>query len=138
MDLNKNIFAILAVFLVLLSVCAVSAADDTGVLSTDDGNVLGVDGNTDINVTAVDDGNATGSGNTTVKVLDNATGNSTTNTTGNTTGNITGNATHNATNSTGNATSPMNTLQKLATGNPILALLAVTAVLGGYTVMRRK
>ena len=62
----------------------------------------------------------------------NATGNST----GNATGNVTGNATANAVqNSTANATSSHN---MHATGNPILLLLGVTAVLGGGAVLRRK
>ena len=38
-------------------------------------------------------------------------------------------------NATGNATAPHT---MLATGNPIIALFAVCAVLGGYTVLRRK
>ena len=58
----------------------------------------------------------------------------------NATGNATGNATApvaantTATNAT-NATAPQG---MLATGNPILLLLGVTAVAGGYVVLRRK
>ena len=42
MKLNKNIFTILAVFLLVISAGAVSAADDNGLLSTDDGNATDV------------------------------------------------------------------------------------------------
>ena len=45
------------------------------------------------------------------------------------------NATYNATASAGNTSTPN---EMHATGNPILALLAVSAVLGGYTVIRKK
>ena len=137
MDLNKNVFTILAIFLLVVTAGAVSAANNASALSNSDGNIISVDGNTDVNVDDVVDVNATGTNTTDVKVADNVTCNTTGNITGNTTTNTTGNATQNVTNTTGNATAPMNTLQNLVTGNPILALLAVSAVLGGYTIIRK-
>ena len=56
------------------------------------------------------------------------------NATGNTTANVTA-AAGEPVNATGNSTVSHKMLE---TGNPILALLAVSAVLGGYTVIRRK
>ena len=46
-------------------------------------------------------------------------------------GSLTDNSATNATNATATHTMP-------ATGNPVLALMAVCALLGGYTVLRRK
>ena len=141
MELNKNVLAILAIFLLIVTAGVVSAANNATVLSNGNGNVINADGNTAVNVNDVIDANATGTNTTDVKVLDNVTSNTTGNIVGNTTGNITGNATgnvtHNVTNTTVNATTPINTLQKLVTGNPLLAFLIVSAVLGGYTIIRR-
>lgn len=58
----------------------------------------------------------------------------------NTTGNASGEPAHNVTgNATHNITAKAITSQKMKpTGNPILALMAISAVLGGVAVIRRK
>lgn len=72
----------------------------------------------------------------TVNSTGNATGqqkhNATANASGEPVHNVTGNATHNI---TAKAT---NSHKMLATGNPILALFAISAVLGGVAVLRKK
>ena len=72
------------------------------------------------------------------ETLENAAANATTNTTGNSTNatNTTDQAAGEPVNET-NATAGM-THSMLATGNPILILLAVITVLGGYAVYKRK
>ncbi|WP_407416087.1 hypothetical protein [Methanobrevibacter sp.] len=140
MELNKNVLAILAIFLLIVTAGVVSAANNASVLSNGAGNVINTDGNTAVKVNDVIDVNATVTNTTDTKVVDNVTnttGNIVGNTTGNITDNATGNVTHNVTNTTVNATTPINTLQKLVTGNPFLAFLVVSAVLGGYTIIRR-
>lgn len=149
MNLKNNIFAILAIFCVILSACAVSAADH-GNIMTDDGYLDdSEDGHNgaiippDANHNEAAMGNAAGGDylddsedghngtiippdtNHNEAALMNATGNATA------AGENVQNATGNATNATATSTMP-------ATGNPIIALLAVGAVLGGYTVLRRK
>lgn len=117
MNLKNNIFAILAIFCVILSACAVSAADH-GNLMTDDGYL---DDSEDGHNGAIIPPDT----NHNEAAMMNATGNATA------AGENVQNATGNATNATATSTMP-------ATGNPIIALLAVGAVLGGYTVLRRK
>lgn len=69
----------------------------------------------------------------------NATATTTSNATGNATGHVTGNATANTTaNATGNSTNATAPSSLLATGNPIMILLAVIAVIGGYGAIRRR
>ena len=114
MELRNTIFAILAVFCVVLSACAVSAADDVaGDFNATDGQEIHDDmilppdyAHSEMNAT-----------NATADAVGNAAGENATSA--------------NATNAT--AAHTMH-----ATGNPILALLAVGAVLGGYAVIRRK
>lgn len=143
MDLKIKAMTILAIFCVLISVGSACAAEDIAtnsddVLSIDmDNNVIGVDESTgDI----ADDGvphHADGT---------NATGNASgdryddfvpqhadgTNATGGFS-NETGNST-----SSGNSTNGTTTTHTLpATGNPILALLAVCSLIGVYTIKRK-
>ena len=124
MDLSKKILAILAIFCVLVSAGAVCAADDFGQLGSnyadDDSGYAGSN---------YEDGGYAGSnyqddggwaGSQYNETLENATANAA------------GEPT-NATNATVGSVHSM-----LATGNPILILLAVGAVLGGYVVFKRK
>ena len=164
-DLSKKIFAILAIFCVLASagaVCATDnfgyaddmggyigsdyadggyAADDSGYAGSnyqddtgyaaDDSGYAGSNYQDDTGIAADDRGYAGSQYNET---LENATANAAgepTNAT-NTTAQAAGEPT-NATNATAGTTHSM-----LATGNPILILLAVIAVLGGYAVFKRK
>ena len=153
MKINATILGILAIFCVVLSVCAVSANANVNHYASDNGNYYldashdGHDGliiPPDINhdeqkqmaggdhVSA-----ASQDANHTVKVLKNAT-NSTTHAT-NSTGNATAHVAHaaNATNATGNATH--NTAKLPATGNPVLLILLIAgAAAGAYSIRRRK
>ena len=117
MELRNTIFAILAVFCVVLSACAVSAADD----GTGDFNVTDGQDTHDSMVLPPDYAHG-----------ENATANAT-NATSDAVGNAAGeNVTSgNTTNATASHTMP-------ATGNPILVLLAVGAVLGGAAVITRR
>ena len=124
MDINKKLLTLLVIFGVIASAGIVCAAEDGGYAgyryadSLEPGAGLPIENQT---------------ANTTMHV--NTTDNVTGNATGNATGNITNNTTNNTTNTTGNATVP-HTL--LSTGNPIFILLAVLAVVGGATIIRRK
>ena len=146
MDFKIGVLSILAIFCVILSACAVSAADDgnVGIQSNDqflDGSHDGHDGaiippdyahdEAAQHAAGGDIDNATNSTSPAGDNINNATGNTTntTNTTPAAGGNI-----NNTTNTT-NATA-QNLLH--STGNPILALLAVGAVLGGVEVLRRR
>ena len=128
MKFNKNVIAILAIFLVVISASAVCAEDTS--IATDEGqDDAAIDGGAAgdaavDNTTAEPASDITNTTNNTV--VDNTT--NTTNTT-----NITTNGTTNSTNST----SPLDSLAKFATGNPILILLAVFAVIGVYTMKRK-
>ncbi len=152
MELKTRLFAILAIFCVLCSVCAVSAADDAGVMSADDG--IYIDGSQDGHDGAIIppdnthdearhaagmdpylDGSQDGHNGTIIppdaahneQAMMNQT-NSTHAAGSDVAANATGNSTGNA---TAHSTLP-------ATGNPILAFLAITAVLGGATYITRK
>lgn len=138
MELRNKLFAILAVFCVLLSACAVSA-DDNGDFSADeaqaihDGMVLPPD------YAHNESQNASGEDLDSEAVHDSmilppdyahneaAMANAT-----NSTGHAAGEA---VSNSTGNTTAAHS---MPATGNPILLLLGVGAVLGGACVLKRK
>ena len=138
MKLNKNLFAILAVFLLVISAGAVSAADD---------------GNTDMNTTDIADDNAIENATFPVGIFDGVTVLDDPHENPNayaveeftyfikdfdkSIGIPTGDATDNVINSNGNVTAHAHTLQKSSTGNPILALLVVTTVLTGYAIIRR-
>ena len=139
MELKNTIFAILAVFCVVLSACAVSAADDvTGDFNATDSQEIHDDMILPPDY-AHDEAQNQAAG-----------------------GDVDGEETHNsmilppdyahsemnATNATayaagesvtsGNVTNSTAAQTMHATGNPILALLAVGAVLGGAAVIRRK
>ena len=122
MDLNKKLLTLLAIFCIIASAGIVCAADQGGYAGS----------NYDM---AEADGLEPGNG----LPLENQTGNITGNTTGNTTGNATGNTTGNTTeNVTANATQNVTASHKMPiTGNPIIALLAVVGIVGGYAVIRR-
>ena len=127
MDVMKKFFVLLAIFCVIGSaatVCAADVGDDLGAQALNqsddfDGGWAGSQ--------YQDDGGWAGSQYN--ETLENATANATntTNDTANTAAPVVANQT--------NATAPHT---MLATGNPILALFAVSAVLGGYTVLKRK
>ncbi|MBE6508932.1 MAG: hypothetical protein E7Z77_05890 [Methanobrevibacter sp.] len=133
MDIMKTYLALLIIFCIIGSAAAVCAADvgdnfDAQALgqSNDfDGGWAGSQYNATLEnaTTAIDATNAINTTNVT-----NAT--NATDVTANTTAPVVANST----NST-NSTVPHN---MLATGNPILLLLGVSAVLGGYTVLRKK
>ena len=117
MDSSKKILAILAIFCVLASAGAVCAADDFGSFGF-----------------GYADDNSGYAGSQYNETLENATANAAgepTNAT-NTTAQAAGEPV-NETNATAGTTHSM-----LATGNPILILLAVIAVLGGYAAFKRK
>ena len=130
MDLIKKFFILLAVFCVIGSAAAISAADVSG----DNGGWAGSQYQDDAGGWAGSQYNATEhsgwAGSQYNATAENAANNATHNAT-NGTAHGAGNSTHNAT----NATSP-HTL--LATGNPILLLLGVTAAAGGYAALRRR
>ena len=158
MDFNKKgLMAILAIICVVISAGAASAAADGQVL-TDSGNgdVVGDnnagevlnDSSDDVSngINDVDNG-LTGEGYDGSQgpdvIINGDIGNETvTNSTGNATGNVTGHASgeapsavsHNDTNTTGVGSK----LSQYATGNPILLLLAVSAIgAGAYAIKRR-
>lgn len=125
----KKILAILAIFCVLVSAGAVCAADDFGQLGSNYADDSGYAGSN-----YQDDGGWAGSQYN--ETLENATANAAgepTNATNAT--NITAQAAGEPTNAT-NATESVQSM--LATGNPILILLVVVAVLGGYVVYKRR
>ena len=138
MDLNKKLLTLLAIFCLIVSAGVVCAADQDGYAGINYQIMNGVSGSQYAVADGLEPGNGLPLENQTGPV-GNATSNVVGNSTGNATGNTTGNATVHAagapTNTTGNATAHHS---MPATGNPILALFAVTAVLGGYAVLRRK
>ena len=140
MNFNKKLITLLAIFCVIAFAGVVCAADQGGYAGSNYQDMNGVSGSQYY----VNEGNSTlepGAGlpleNQTypnanaVPSINNAT-NTTTNTTNTT--NATGNATHIAGN-TSNATTAAHNMP--ATGNPIIALLAVSSLIGGYAVIRR-
>ena len=129
MKFNKNVIAILAIFLVVISASAVCAEDTS--IATDEGqDDAAIDGGAAGDAAAVDNNTAEPASDIT-NTTNNTVVDNTTNTTNTT--NITTNGTTNSTNST----SPLDSLAKFATGNPILILLAVFAVIGVYTMKRK-
>ena len=146
MDSKIGVLSILAILCVLLSACAVCATESTSVdiQSNDqyldashdghDGAIIPPDYAHDEAAQHAAGGEIDNATNSTVPAgdnINNATGNNT-----NTT-----NSTPAAGGDIHNSTSPLNaTAQNLlhSTGNPILALLAVGAVLGGVEVLRRR
>ncbi|WP_405308575.1 hypothetical protein [Methanobrevibacter sp.] len=144
MNISKKLIAVLAIFCLIASAGVVCAEDvsgegdvgsDGGYSGSGDfgsGDDIGPDGPTDVAPDGVpyhDDGtDPTG----------NATGDNS-----NTTGNVT-NKTGNVTNTTGNHTNHTNATNAtanhglLSTGNPILILLVVIAIVGAVIVIKRK
>ena len=120
MDLIKKFLILLAIFCVIGSAVAVSAADVGGDVYSDGTD----DGLTDKPIIDPDYAHMEPGSNQTDNATDNATGDAAGEPAANETANVTVNA----------ATSH----NMPATGNPILALLAVGAVLGGYGIIRRK
>ena len=139
MDLNKKLLTLLAIFCLIVSAGVVCAADQDGYAGINYQNMNGVSGSQYAVADGLEPGNGlplenqTGyvpldaDGNPILNATGNATGNATHNVTGNVTANVTANATHNV---TAQHTMPV-------TGNPIIALLAVTGIIGGYAVLRR-
>lgn len=144
MEFKNTIFAILAVFCVIFSACAVSATTDVSDLSNDyylDGSHDGHDGliippdNThdeaqhaaggDPYLDASEDGH-----NGTIVPPDANHSEAASNITANAPAHAAGGNT-NSTNATATHTMP-------ATGNPIILLLVAGALVGGYAVIRRK
>lgn len=142
MNLKKNILVLLAIFCVIASAGIVCAAENGGYAGSNYEDMNGVSGS---QYYVYNPGPEPGAGlpleNQTNPTIGNTTGHAAgeniQNTTGNTT-NTTGHATsgniHNTTVNTTNATAT-HTLP--STGNPIIALLAVSAIMGGYAVLRR-
>ena len=152
MILNKNILAILAIFCVLLSACAVSATDQVDQMTDDDGMYLSPheDGHNGAIIPPDNthdeqrhaaggdyylDGSQDGHNGTIIPPDANHNEAAMANAT-NSTAHAAGEPVQNATNHTASASTAAHKLP--ATGNPILALFAVSAVLGGASVLRRK
>ena len=152
MELETKIFAILAILCVLCSACSVYAADDASAMSTDDGIFIdgsghdGHDGeiippdNThdeEKHAAGMDpylDGSQDGHNGTVIPP--DASHNEAAMNQTNSTHAAGSNDVTNATGNTTNNTIAHNALP--ATGNPILALLAIAAVLSGATYITRK
>ena len=146
MNLSKKLLTLFAIFCVILSASAVCAADYDGYAGSNyqDMNVNGIQNDAiDMDNSVETDGNEDALEPGAGLPLENQTsyvaGNTTDNATGNSTGNITGNTTNNTTgNITGNTTGNTTAIQHmLSTGNPILVLLVVSGIAGGYAVIRR-
>lgn len=149
MTLNKNILAILAIFCVLISACAVSATDQADQMANDNGiylsphedghngTIIPPDNSYDEQGHAAGgdyylDGSQDGHNGTIVPSDANHNEQAMANAT-NTTAHAAGGDAQNSTNATASATQKM-----LATGNPIIALFAVSAVLGGAYILTNK
>ena len=149
MELKNTIFAILAIFCVVLSACAVSAADEAnqgadyylnGNEDGHNGEIIPPDNTHDEAGHAAGedpylDGSQDGQNGTIIPpdVNHNEQAMNSTNSTGNATAHAAG---ENVT--SGNSTNATAAHKMLSTGNPILALLAVGAVLGGASIIRKK
>ena len=141
MDISKKIITLLAIFCLIASAGAVCAENIDG-NATDiynsqndlDGNQNTAQESTHIGAPSIAPDYAHHE--PAAGALENQTTNGTAYATGNGTA-YTGNATNTtaAHNATHNAT---NTHQMLATGNPILLLVGVTALIGGYAALRKK
>ena len=150
MDINTKILALLAIICVIAAAGIVCAADNNVNAGSHYHNMNGVSGSqyNAHEVKVLEPGNGLPLENQTAPAHVNATGNATSHVAVNATTNVTGNATHvNATNTTGNAThanathsnaTPAHATHSMpATGNPIIALLAVSGLIGGYAVLKR-
>lgn len=121
MDLSKKLLTLLAIFCVIASAGVVCAADVSSNGLDDNQYSIPQEGYAGSQYDENQEGGYAGSQYN--KTVENAAGEHLTET-----GNITGNTTGNA---TASHTMP-------ATGNPIMALFAVCAILGGYAIIRRK
>ena len=139
MDLNKKLLTLLAIFCLIVSAGVVCAADQDGYAGINYQNMNGVSGSQYAVADGLEPGNGLPLENQTGYVPLDADGNPILNATGNATGNATQNVTANVTaNVTNNATHNVTAAHKMpVTGNPIIALLAVTGIIGGYAVLRR-
>ncbi|WP_295116147.1 LPXTG cell wall anchor domain-containing protein [uncultured Methanobrevibacter sp.] len=140
MDISKKLLALLAIFCVVVSAGVVCAADyDGGNLGSDYADDMGGYSGSQYEDSGYagsnyqDDGGWAGSQYN--ETLENAAANQTAQNTTNATGLAAGEPTNVTDNMTANATST-NTM--LATGNPILMLLGVSAILGSAAVLRRR
>ena len=134
MDLSKKLLTLLAIFCVIASAGVVCAADVSSNGLDDNQYSIPQEGYAGSQYDENQEGGYAGSqydvnqeggyaGSQYNKTVENAAGEHLTET-----GNITGNTTGNA---TASHTMP-------ATGNPIMALFVVCAILGGYAIIRRK
>lgn len=144
MIFSKRLLAVLAILCVIVSAGAVCAADQDGYAGSNYQDMNGVSGSQYYvnNGNDLEPGaglpleNQTGyvpldsAGNPIAQNASNATAHTTGNATGNGTAHTTGNATTNSTNATAQT-------NMLPTGNPIIILLAVLGVVGGYGIIRR-
>ena len=143
MEINKQILTLFAIFCIIASAGIVCAADHGGYTGGNHHNMNGVDGSqyNAHEVKVLEPGNGLLLENQTAPVHVNATGNATSHIAANATANATGNATShvatNVTNTTGNATHANATHSLPVAGNPIVLLLAGTALVGGYIILRR-
>ena len=151
MDINIKILTLLAIICVIAAAGLVCAADNGGHAGSNYHNINGVS-ESQYNaheVKVLEPGNGLPLENQTAPAHVNATGNAAGHVAVNATTNATSNATHvNATNTTGNTThanaTHANATHVNAThnmpvaGNPIVLLLAGVALVGGYTVLKRK
>lgn len=145
MEIKRKLLVLLAIFCVIGSAGIACAADNSSYDGNNNPYMNGIDESQNPN----DNGGYAGSQyynnaepgaglpleNQTNPYAGNTTNDATGNMTGNATNNATGNATHNM---TGNTTTSNSNNKMLTTGNPILALLAVSAIIGGYGIIRRE
>ncbi len=126
MNFKTTIFSVLAIFCLVCSVCAVSAEDGNGT-DIDDNSTLIDENDTEIDETGMDDifdgteyeyNETVGAAMEPIAGVDASV-----------------NETANASGENANTTAAQN---MPVSGNPILALFAVTAVLGGCTMLRRR
>ena len=144
MNLNKKILTLLAIFCIIASAGLAFAADQDGYAGINYEDSNGVSGSqyyvNEANQTTLEPGAGLPLENQTGYVPLDANGNpihnaTNINGTGNATSNATAHTTGNVTHQTNNATAA-HTLP--ATGNPIVALLVVSSLIGGYAVTKRK
>ena len=139
MNFNKKLLTLLAIFCVIVSAGVACAADHGGFAGSNYEDSNGVSGSQYY----VNEGNVTlepGNGlplenqtNPYANTSNTAVAANNTNTT-----NATGNATHAVGNETpANSTNATVNHKLLETGNPIIALLAVSSIIGGYAIIRR-
>ena len=139
MNFSKTLISILAIFCIIVSAGIVCAADNGGYAGSNYQDMNGVSGSQYYVNNALEPGNGLPLENQTGPVhvngtdnaVVNATGNATTNTT-NTTNTTTANVT-----STGNTTNMTAAQNMPVTGNPIMTLLVVTSLVGGYVIIRK-